>query len=151
MYSLLTTDNGRSAPGGGDPGHLVTLVQLTHVLLNTHNTGGGPLLVHCSAGVGRTGTFISVDQICNNIDTKPGPDLDIFNTVYKLRKQRYNTECIQRTRGQTFLILVFRVHMVQTREQYEFLYKCVLHYLELKQKQKKFADNLNPHTAVSIL
>ena len=72
-------------------------------------------------------------------------------TVYKLRKQRYNTECIQRTRGQTFLILVFRVHMVQTREQYEFLYKCVLHYLELKQKQKKFADNLNPHTAVSIL
>ena len=45
--------------------------------------------MHCSAGVGRTGTFISVDQICNNIDTAPGPDLDIFNTVYKLRKQRY--------------------------------------------------------------
>ena len=33
-----------------------------------------------------------------------------------------------------------RVHMVQTREQYEFLYKCVLHYLELKQKQKKLSD-----------
>ena len=41
--------------------------------------------------------------------------------------------------------------MVQTREQYEFLYKCVLHYLELKQKQKKISDNSNPHTAVSIL
>ena len=41
--------------------------------------------------------------------------------------------------------------MVQTREQYEFLYKCVLHYLELKQKQKKLADHSNPHTAVSIL
>lgn len=131
VHLQMTDWPDRSAPGGGDPGHLVTLVQLTHVLLNTHNTGGGPLLVHCSAGVGRTGTFISVDQICNNIDTKPGPDLDILNTVYKLRKQR--------------------VHMVQTREQYEFLYKCVLHYLELKQKQKKLADNLNPHTAVSIL
>ena len=52
-------------------------------------------MVHCSAGVGRTGTFISVDQICNNIDTKPGPDLDIFNIVYKLRKQRYG-DSIQR-------------------------------------------------------
>lgn len=83
----MTSLHVRSAPGGGEPGHLVTLVQLTHVLLNTHNTGG-PLLVHCSAGVGRTGTFITVDQICNNIDTAPGPDLDIFNTVYKLRKQR---------------------------------------------------------------
>ena len=51
--------------------------------------------MHCSAGVGRTGTFISVDQICNNIDTKPGPDLDIFNIVYKLRKQRYG-DSIQR-------------------------------------------------------
>ena len=38
--------------------------------------------------------------------------------------------------------------MVQTREQYEFLYKCVLHYHEIKQKQKKLSDV--PSTAVSI-
>ena len=65
---------------------LLDLYEFTEEILN--NTPGG-LLVHCSAGVGRTGTFISVDRICNNIDTAPGPDLDIFNTVYKLRKQRY--------------------------------------------------------------
>ena len=69
------------------------------MLLNTHNTGGGPLLVHCSAGVGRTGTFISVDQICNNIDTSPGPELDIFNTVYKLRKQRYELNIVENVGG----------------------------------------------------
>ena len=55
--------------------------------------------MHCSAGVGRTGTFISVDQICNNIDTSPGPDLDIFNTVYKLRKQRYELNIVENVGG----------------------------------------------------
>ena len=48
----------------------------------------GTILVHCSAGVGRTGTFICVDQIINNIDTSPCSDVDIFHTVYKLRRQR---------------------------------------------------------------
>ena len=47
-----------------------------------------PVLVHCSAGVGRTGTFICVDQIIKNLDTRPTSDVDVFNTVYELRKQR---------------------------------------------------------------
>jgi len=134
VHLQLTDWPDRSAPGS--PGHLVTLVQLTQVLVATQSGGTpsqatptrGPLLVHCSAGVGRTGTFISVDQIINNMDAVASSELDIFHTVYQLRKQR--------------------VYMVQTREQYEFLYKCVLHYHEIKQKQKKLSDV--PSTAVSI-
>ena len=82
----------------GDAGHLVQLTQLTHVMLNTHSGGaGGPLLVHCSAGVGRTGTFICVDQIINNIDTCHSSEVDIFHTVYQLRKQRYGVSKNSRT------------------------------------------------------
>lgn len=105
----------------GHAGHLVQLVQLTQVMLNTGTTApqapGGPLLVHCSAGVGRTGTFICVDHIINNINSHSNPtsEVDIFHTVYQLRKQR--------------------VYMVQTREQYEYLYKCIQHHLEMKQKK----------------
>ena len=93
IHLQLTDWPDRSAPGHA--GHLVQLVQLTHVMLNTHTAGpqgqGGPLLVHCSAGVGRTGTFICVDQIINNIDSShssPCTEVDIFHTVYQLRKQR---------------------------------------------------------------
>ena len=31
--------------------------------------------------------------------------------------------------------------MVQTREQYEYLYKCIQHHLEAKQKQKKISHS----------
>ena len=34
------------------------------------------------------GTFISVDQIINNMDAVASSELDIFHTVYQLRKQR---------------------------------------------------------------
>ena len=34
-----------------------------------------------------------------------------------------------------------RVLMVQTREQYEYLYKCVLHHLEAKQKQRNISNS----------
>ena len=55
VHLQLTDWPDKSIPG--NTGHLVQLVQLTHVLMTTHNTGpqSGPLLVHCSAGVGRTG------------------------------------------------------------------------------------------------
>jgi protein tyrosine phosphatase len=55
------------------------------------NAGNEPLLVHCSAGVGRTGTFIILDYIINKIG------LDAINTIgevdkliKKLRNQRNN-------------------------------------------------------------
>ena len=88
VHLQLTDWPDRSTPGTGSD--LVTIVQLTHVLLTTHSLGPdtGPLLVHCSAGVGRTGTFICVDQIMRQLDTVPCNELDIFHTVYQLRKQR---------------------------------------------------------------
>ena len=46
----------------------------------------GPILVHCSAGVGRTGTFIAVDIALEQ--AKKEGLVDIAGIVNRLRKQR---------------------------------------------------------------
>ncbi|XP_065834681.1 receptor-type tyrosine-protein phosphatase S-like isoform X3 [Oscarella lobularis] len=46
----------------------------------------GPIVVHCSAGVGRTGTFIVIDQMLEKIDE--GLSIDIFSAVTSLRTKR---------------------------------------------------------------
>ncbi|KYM98902.1 Tyrosine-protein phosphatase non-receptor type 11, partial [Cyphomyrmex costatus] len=71
----------------------------------------GPILVHCSAGIGRTGTFIVIDMIldqikCHGLDC----EIDIQRTVQRVRTRRSG--------------------MVQTEAQYKFVYLAVLHYIE---------------------
>ncbi|XP_009946384.1 PREDICTED: receptor-type tyrosine-protein phosphatase V-like, partial [Leptosomus discolor] len=64
----------------------------------------GPTLVHCSAGVGRTGTFIALDQLLQQM--KQEKVVDTFGVVYALRMNRYL--------------------MIQTLSQYIFLHSCIL-------------------------
>ncbi|XP_010568166.1 PREDICTED: receptor-type tyrosine-protein phosphatase T-like, partial [Haliaeetus leucocephalus] len=64
----------------------------------------GPMLVHCSAGIGRTGTFIALDFLLKM--GKAEGKVDVFHCVQRLREQR--------------------VSMVQTKEQYTFLYEVLL-------------------------
>ncbi|CAH2325712.1 receptor-type tyrosine- phosphatase beta-like isoform X7 [Pelobates cultripes] len=61
-----------------------------------------PTLVHCSSG--RTGVFIVLDQIIQQIEE--GKTVDLYNTVYDMHTHR--------------------PHMVKTEEQYIFLHQCVL-------------------------
>jgi protein tyrosine phosphatase len=51
----------------------------------------GPLLVHCSAGVGRTGTFIALDMLLDQAD-KTG-SVDVMGIVKHLRQHRMT--CVQ--------------------------------------------------------
>ena len=46
----------------------------------------GPILVHCSAGVGRTGTFIAIDLVAEQVDKEK--KIDIAGIVTRLREQR---------------------------------------------------------------
>jgi len=75
------------------------------------NKSHGPILVHCSAGIGRTGTFCTIHSTLKRIekelkdDPEKIPTVNIPETVLTLRKQRHN--------------------MVQTVEQYEFCYLAI--------------------------
>ncbi|XP_076072950.1 receptor-type tyrosine-protein phosphatase T-like [Mytilus galloprovincialis] len=64
----------------------------------------GPMLVHCSAGIGRTGTFIAIDALYEN-----GKKVGHVNIM----------ECIQMARKD-------RINMVQTHEQYETVFEALL-------------------------
>ena len=46
----------------------------------------GKLLVHCSAGVGRTGTYIALHNL---LQQRKEGEVDILKCVAKLREQRY--------------------------------------------------------------
>lgn len=45
-----------------------------------------PIIIHCSAGIGRTGTFISFYNIYKSLQSESS--LSIFNIVRKLKEQR---------------------------------------------------------------
>ena len=45
------------------------------------------VLVHCSAGVGRTGTFIALADLINLVNSK-AQDLNLFQKILELRKDR---------------------------------------------------------------
>ncbi|XP_075894507.1 receptor-type tyrosine-protein phosphatase epsilon-like isoform X2 [Nelusetta ayraudi] len=72
-------------------------------------SGNRPIIVHCSAGAGRTGTFIALSNILERV--KAEGLLDVFQTVKSLRMQR--------------------PHMVQTVEQYDFCYRVVQDFVDI--------------------
>uniref|UniRef100_A0A8C9FSF1 protein-tyrosine-phosphatase n=1 Tax=Pavo cristatus TaxID=9049 RepID=A0A8C9FSF1_PAVCR len=85
-----------------NPAQLLSLVEMVNKSGSEYPAG--PVLVHCSAGIGRTGTFIALDFLLKM--AKAEGKVDVFHCVQKLREQR--------------------ICMVQTKEQYAFLYEVLL-------------------------
>ncbi|XP_002933047.2 receptor-type tyrosine-protein phosphatase V isoform X1 [Xenopus tropicalis] len=86
-----------------NPVSLVTFVEFVREHVQAVKDSG-PTVLHCSAGVGRTGTFIALDVALQQLNA--GQCIDIFQTVHKMRLSRYL--------------------MLQTEEQYIFVHYCIL-------------------------
>ncbi|XP_067677271.1 receptor-type tyrosine-protein phosphatase kappa-like isoform X2 [Haliotis asinina] len=92
-----------SWPDHGVPDTLA-LVNYIWLVRRTAAETDRPLLVHCSAGIGRTGTYIAVDSL---IDQAQGEGVvDVLTYVSAMREQRKN--------------------MIQTPAQYECVFLCLL-------------------------
>ncbi|XP_030256612.1 receptor-type tyrosine-protein phosphatase H-like isoform X3 [Sparus aurata] len=76
---------------------------------------GAPTVVHCSAGVGRTGTIIALDVLLQQLEKERAVGINAF--VHKMRLNR--------------------PHMVQTESQYIFLHQCIMDCLQPKEKMEE--------------
>ena len=93
-------------------------VNSRHEQFKMEGLNPGSIVVHCSAGIGRTGTFIIVDILLHLI-IKQGFDveIDIQKSIQMLRAQRSG--------------------MVQTEGQYRFVYMAVKQYIYQRTHQHK--------------
>ena len=73
-------------PDHGVPRDKMSMIHFIKQVRRDHHSDGPPLLVHCSAGVGRTGTFIVLDKMLQRIAAEGS--LNIYETVVLLRQQR---------------------------------------------------------------
>ena len=75
-----------SWPDHGVPEYGTPLMALHKQSTNNWSPSKGPILVHCSAGVGRTGTFIAIDLALEQ--AKKERVIDIAGIVNRIRQQR---------------------------------------------------------------
>ncbi|XP_036324048.1 serine-rich adhesin for platelets [Rhagoletis pomonella] len=99
------TENGGGGGGGG--AEINGNVSIADKVKGTTLRNQGPLTIHCSPGTGRTGTIIACDMAIRNLET-PKRSVDIPQIVYYVRRGRASA--------------------VQTKEQYEFIYKVAHMY-----------------------
>jgi len=111
-------------PDHGIPGSEEEFITLINEIELIKNDDNNPLLIHCSAGVGRSGTFCTVYSIIKNMrestrDHSRLPDINIVETVLNFRKQRQG--------------------MIQTKEQYTLCYQVIYH--EFKKLENQLQDS----------
>ncbi|XP_048256535.1 uncharacterized protein LOC124125702 isoform X3 [Haliotis rufescens] len=94
-------------PDHGTPEE-TALTEFLWLVRTSYNTQDDPLLVHCSAGVGRTGTYIAVDYLLDQAlaDQK----VDVFGCISGMRDQRKG--------------------LIQTKEQYRCVYMALFETLK---------------------
>ncbi|RKF55814.1 Receptor-type tyrosine-protein phosphatase beta [Erysiphe neolycopersici] len=102
---------------------LINLLRLSRqTLINGAPEGNiPPRIIHCSAGVGRTGTFIALDHLLQELEEDKLENLEddkdpIFDTVRRLREQRMGS--------------------VNTIQQYALIYQILRERWELRQIDK---------------
>ncbi|XP_036959213.1 tyrosine-protein phosphatase non-receptor type 18 isoform X1 [Acanthopagrus latus] len=100
-----------SWPDHDIPYEAAGVLDLLEKARNSQGTQTSPLLIHCSAGCGRTGVICAIDYIHDLLVTKQlTGDFSIMSIVVELRRQRPSA--------------------VQTKDQYQFIFTAVAFMLE---------------------
>ncbi|ESN89984.1 hypothetical protein HELRODRAFT_104527, partial [Helobdella robusta] len=97
-------------PDHGVPYHTSPLIMFRNKVRKLDSSHPGPIIVHCSAGVGRSGTFIALDHLLEQAE-KEGR-VDLHGLTHNMRANRCN--------------------MIQTVEQYIFVYEALTEALKSK-------------------
>ncbi|XP_074641439.1 receptor-type tyrosine-protein phosphatase kappa-like [Tubulanus polymorphus] len=98
-------------PDHGVPLFPSTMLCFRNKVNSYKGKGSGPIIIHCSAGVGRTGTYIGIDYLLQQCAKED--QMDVYNCVHLMRSQR--------------------VKMVQTLDQYIFIHDALLEALKVGQ------------------
>ncbi|XP_072024594.1 uncharacterized protein [Amphiura filiformis] len=120
------------------PKHCTPVLQFLKEVNEHYQDKKAPLLIHCSAGAGRTGALIGIHAMMEMAEHRG--QVDIYNFVFSMRNNRAN--------------------IVQTSEQYAYVHDAMLEHLFCKNsfvKAEEFADRLkslqeqNPETGNTYL
>ncbi|XP_020849996.1 receptor-type tyrosine-protein phosphatase O isoform X3 [Phascolarctos cinereus] len=95
-----------------------SIMQFVQMVRQHSTKSRGPMIIHCSAGVGRTGTFIALDRLLQHVCDHEY--VDILGLVSDMRS--------------------YRMSMVQTEEQYIFIHQCVQLMWMKKKRQFCISD-----------
>uniref|UniRef100_A0A669D9B6 Receptor-type tyrosine-protein phosphatase C n=1 Tax=Oreochromis niloticus TaxID=8128 RepID=A0A669D9B6_ORENI len=115
-----------SWPDHGVPGEPHLLLKLRRRVNAFKNFFSGPIVVHCSAGVGRTGTYIGIDAMMEGLEAEGR--VDIYGYVVRLRRQR----CL----------------MVQVEAQYILIHQALLEHNQFGETEISLSEL---HSAMNTL
>merc|ERR1719229_2176914 len=93
-----------SWPDGNIPASTKSILEFRRKVNKSYRGRSCPMIVHCSDGVGRSGTYVLIDMVLNRM-MKGSKEIDIAATLEHIRDQRSG--------------------MVQTRSQFEFCLMAV--------------------------
>nr|AAS06903.1 CD45 [Aotus vociferans] len=111
-----------SWPDHGVPEDPHLLLKLRRRVNAFSNFFSGPIVVHCSAGVGRTGTYIGIDAMLEGLEAEN--KVDVYGYVDKLRRQR----CL----------------MVQVEAQYILIHQALVEYNQFGETEVNLSE-LHPY------
>jgi len=105
-------------PDHGTPDYLMPVLSFINKSSSGHQTA--PIVVHCSAGVGRTGTYITIQSMIQMLKTTGSINIPTF--LKYIRTQRN--------------------HLVQTPDQYVFVHDALLTYIKIGSTHVSIKDLL---------